>query len=82
MRYLAAVAFVSAAGVAAYFISNWLPNHDDETSPLLPNKKLGWDIQIIGWTSAVAYRVFLSYRVWVFHLPLSSTVGARLPQIG
>ncbi|KAJ8586285.1 PQ-loop-domain-containing protein [Rhizopogon salebrosus TDB-379] len=55
MRYLAAVAFVSAAGVAAYFISNWLPNHDDETSPLLPNKKLGWDIQIIGWTSAVAY---------------------------
>ncbi|KAG1745985.1 PQ-loop-domain-containing protein [Suillus paluster] len=54
VRYLAAVAFVSAAGVAAYCISNWLPNND--TSPVLPNnKKLDWNIQIIGWTSATAY---------------------------
>ncbi|OAX42864.1 PQ-loop-domain-containing protein [Rhizopogon vinicolor AM-OR11-026] len=53
VRYLAAVAFVSAAGVAAYFISNWLPN--DDTAPLLPNKKLDWKIQVIGWTSATAY---------------------------
>ncbi|KAG0700109.1 PQ-loop-domain-containing protein [Suillus ampliporus] len=54
VRYLAAVAFVSAAGVAAYFISNWLPN--DDTSPFHPNnKKLDWKIQVIGWTSATAY---------------------------
>ncbi|KAG1751161.1 PQ-loop-domain-containing protein [Suillus lakei] len=54
VRYLAAVVFVSAAGVTAYCISNWLPN--DDTSPLLPlNTKLDWHIQVIGWTSATAY---------------------------
>lgn len=66
VRYLAAVAFISAAGVAAYFISNWLPN--DDTSPLIPNKKLEWNIQVIGWTSATAYRVFSSCHVWMLSL--------------
>lgn len=63
VRYLAAVLFVSATGVAAYCISNWLPN--DDTSPALPDTRLDWHIQVIGWTSATAYRVFLSYHVWM-----------------
>jgi hypothetical protein len=63
MRYLATVLFVSAAGVAAYCISNWLPN--DDTSPALPESRLDWHIQVIGWTSATAYRAFLTYQVWM-----------------
>jgi hypothetical protein len=63
VRYLAAVSFVSAAGVAAYCISNWLPN--DDISPAVPDTKLDWHVQVIGWTSATAYRVFLSYHVWM-----------------
>jgi uncharacterized protein with PQ loop repeat len=53
VRYLAAVSFVSAAGVAAYCISNWLPN--DDISPAFPDTKLDWHVQVIGWTSATAY---------------------------
>lgn len=63
VRYLAAVSFVSVTGVAAYCISNWLPS--DDTPPALPDTKLDWHIQVIGWTSASAYRVFLSYHVWI-----------------
>ncbi|KAG1820741.1 PQ-loop-domain-containing protein [Suillus variegatus] len=53
VRYLAAVSFVSVTGVAAYCISNWLPS--DDTPPALPDTKLDWHIQVIGWTSASAY---------------------------
>ncbi|KAH7885325.1 PQ-loop-domain-containing protein [Phlebopus sp. FC_14] len=77
LKYTAAVAFVIATGVAAYFISERI-NHDGnvDTQPEAP---LGWSVQVLGWTSAISYRELL--------LPPSIArlnsllVSARLPQI-
>ncbi|KIJ64518.1 hypothetical protein HYDPIDRAFT_28458 [Hydnomerulius pinastri MD-312] len=54
LQYSAAVAFVMATGVAAYFISERL-KHEDITPNDERDMPLEWRIQVIGWTSALAY---------------------------
>jgi len=53
LRYAAALIFVFATGVLAWWISN---NTDKiEEPPKLPSATVQWTIQILGWTSAVLY---------------------------
>lgn len=54
IRYASASLFVCAAGVAAWWISSITAS--DEEIPQHPRKALRWEIQAIGWTSAMLYR--------------------------
>ncbi|KAJ8520712.1 hypothetical protein ONZ45_g2506 [Pleurotus djamor] len=58
LRYAAASLFVCASGVLAWWISNG-PTSEEE-SPQHPRKALSWEVQVIGWTSAVLYRMLHS----------------------
>ncbi|KAF4590295.1 hypothetical protein EYR38_009593 [Pleurotus pulmonarius] len=53
IRYASASLFVCAAGVAAWWISSITAS--DEEIPQHPRKALRWEIQVIGWTSAMLY---------------------------
>lgn len=52
VRYTAAVLFVIATGVIAWWISSGL---EKEESPDVPDEAVGWKIQLVGWTSAALY---------------------------
>ncbi|KAJ8691756.1 putative vacuolar membrane transporter for cationic amino acids [Pleurotus ostreatus] len=53
IRYASASLFVCAAGVTAWWISSITTS--DEEIPQHPRKALRWEIQAIGWTSAMLY---------------------------
>jgi len=53
LQYAAAVLFVCATGVVAWWISKGVQK--DETEPKHRAKDLDWIIQLIGWTSASLY---------------------------
>ncbi|KAL0961426.1 hypothetical protein HGRIS_006372 [Hohenbuehelia grisea] len=53
IRYTAAVLFVCATGVIAWWISGG-PS-DEEEHPKHPRQASKWAIQLIGWTSAILY---------------------------
>ncbi|KDQ25593.1 hypothetical protein PLEOSDRAFT_1066693 [Pleurotus ostreatus PC15] len=53
IRYASASLFVCAAGVTAWWISSITAS--DEEIPQHPRKALRWEIQAIGWTSAMLY---------------------------
>ena len=53
LKYLGAVIFVFATGIAAWAISEKL--HQGEEDPSRPEEILEWRSQVLGWISAVLY---------------------------
>jgi hypothetical protein len=77
-RYAAAVFFVFIAGISAWWLNNDHVDEQDEGS-----KPLEWNIQVIGWLSAILYCGFLDVLVPSPSLiSRRHPVGARIPQIG
>jgi len=57
VRYVAALVFVFAVGVIAWWISSSI-NHNGHEAPTKPPPQEGgraWAVQILGWSSAVFY---------------------------
>jgi len=50
LRYTAALIFVVAVGVMAWWIGNVV-----DAKPTPPPQKIRWEVQVLGWTSAVLY---------------------------
>lgn len=53
IRYTAALLFVFATGIIAWWISSSMESKDEHSGS--PEKSIGWRIQIVGWSSAVLY---------------------------
>lgn len=50
-RYTGALLFVFAVGVITW----WVGNVSQDESPSPPQRNSRWEVQVLGWTSALAY---------------------------
>lgn len=78
-RYTAALTFVIVVGIAAWWISNAM-HQGGEAPEKCPKSRLGWEIQVLGWSSAILYVC----KQYLFSAKLPKPfhkLGARIPQI-